>query len=94
MEKWTERAELLSELHHLKNHLIGQLAEVDMAIRREENAFDVKKLKTVTQQTKELLNKAQQPRPLWSMAEYQRQALSQDDAKSMQNQPPYENLIQ
>jgi hypothetical protein len=58
-EKWTERSEYISDLHRLRNYLIAQIVEVDMAIMREENAHDAKKAKTVTQQTKELLHKSQ-----------------------------------
>lgn len=94
MERYNERSELLSELHSLRNHLIGQLAEVDMAIMRENNAFDAKRAKTVTQQTRELLHQAQQPRPLWSTRQYQEQAFAQEDAKATQLGPPYEHLTQ
>lgn len=78
MERWTERTELLSELHTIKNRLLGELAEVNMAIMREENAHDAKKLKTVTLQTKEFINN-QRPKPLWSTPQYQEQAYKQSD---------------
>lgn len=98
MEKWTPRAEYLSELHHLRNHLIAQLAEVDMAIMRENNAFDAKRAKTVTQQTQELLNRSrhflptEEPTPISYAEELRAQAAMQDDAK--QTNAPYLHLIQ
>lgn len=70
---------------------MGQLAEIEMAIMRENNAHDAKIARTVTQQTKELLNRAQQPRPLWATRKYQEQAMEQSD---VEDTPPYENLIQ
>lgn len=90
MERYSERNEFLSELHYLKNQLLGQLAEVNMAIQREEHAFDAKKQKTVTQQTKELLHRAQQPRPLWSEKQYQERAFTDEDP----TRPPYDVFLQ
>jgi len=94
-EGYNERSELLSELYTIKNQLLGELMEVDMAIMREKNAFDAKRARTVTQQTKEVLRKLQgPPRPLWAADGYQRQAMEQSDAKQLQTEPPYKNLLQ
>ena len=91
--QWNERNELLSELYTLRNHLIGQIGEVDLAIMREKNAHDAKIAQTVTQQTKELLNRSQKVIPLWTTTQYQQQAMEQSDAKQMEN-PPYDHLVQ
>ncbi len=93
-EKYNERNNLMSELHTLLNQAKATVAELEMAIMRENNAHNAKIAKTVTQETREPLNDAQRIKPLWASKQFQQQALSQSDAKSLQTEPPYENLIQ
>lgn len=83
MERYTERNELISELHILRNQLIAQLAEVNMAIMRENNHPEAKARKTVTLQTQQLLNHSRRVDSLWSTKEYQQQAFAQSDVNDV-----------
>lgn len=63
MERYTSHSEYISELKFLRNKLIAQLAEIDMELEREITA---KSARTVTLETRHLLNQSQRVDRLWT----------------------------
>ena len=78
-ERYTRHSEYMSELYTLRNALVAQIAEIDMAIMRENNNPSRRNLRLVTAQSREVINL------------FKRQKSEQEPLPTA---PNYENLLQ
>jgi hypothetical protein len=78
MEKWNPRNEYLSDLYRLRNWHVAEIAEIDMAISRERNNPNAKKLRTSLQEARQAMNRLNGQQPNLASINYEALAEAQD----------------